>query len=64
MFEATRLATLLLDVEFERMIAVLASVLALKHIHAQLVVKCIYATTVIGNEGPAVTPLLLQCPAV
>ena len=40
------------------MIAVWVSVFALKITHAQLVVQCIYATAVFGNEGPAFTYLL------
>ena len=47
------------DVEFESVIAVWASVFALKITIAQLVVLCIYATTaVFGNEWPAFTYLL------
>ena len=41
------------DVEFESVIAVWASVFALKVTHAQLVVSFINATPVFGNEGPA-----------
>ena len=40
-----------------RLLAVWASVLALKTTHAKLVVWCIYATAVFGNEGPAFTLL-------
>ena len=43
------------DVEIESVIAVLASIFALKIGHVQLVVWCIYATGVPGNEGPAFT---------
>ena len=45
------------DIEFESMIAVIASVFALKIAHAELVVQCIYATAVFVNEGPALTVL-------
>ena len=41
------------DVEFESVIAVWASVFALKITYAQLLGSCIYATAVFGNEGPA-----------
>ena len=41
------------DVEFESVIVVWASVLALKITRAQLVVLCFYVTAVFGNEGPA-----------
>ena len=44
-------------VEFESVIAVWSSVYALKIAHAQLVVYCIYATTVFGNERAAFTQL-------
>ena len=44
-------------VEFENVIAVWPSVCALKTIHAHLVVSCIYATAVFGNERPAITLL-------
>ena len=43
------------DVEFESVIAVWASVFALRITGAQLVMQCIYATAVFGNQGPAFT---------
>ena len=43
------------DVVFESVIAVWASVFALKITHAQLAVNCIYATAVLGNKGPEFT---------
>ena len=46
------------DIEFESVIAVWVPVFALKFTHAQFVVKCIYATAVFVNEGPAFTYLL------
>ena len=39
------------DVEFESVIAVGASVFALKITHAQLAVLCLYTKAVFGNEG-------------
>ena len=45
------------DIEFESVMAVWASVLALKITHTQLVVWCIYATAVFGKEGSAFTLL-------
>ena len=47
------------DVESESMIAVWASVFALKITHAQLVVLYINATFVFGNEEPPFTFLFL-----
>ena len=41
------------DVEFESVIVVWASVFTLKFTHAKLLVVCIYATTIFGNEGRA-----------
>ena len=39
--------------ELENVIAVCTSTFALKTTHAQLIVLCVYATAVFGNEGPA-----------
>ena len=54
------------DVEFESVFAIWASVFALKITHAQLVVECIYTTTVFGDEGAAFTlhflAILLEAP--
>ena len=41
--------------KFESVFAALASVFTLKITHAELVVSCINATAVFGNEGPALT---------
>jgi len=41
-------------IEFESVIAVWASVYALKTTHAQLVAQCIYATAVFVNKGPTI----------
>ena len=48
---------------FKSIIAVWASVFAPEITYVQLEVKCIYATVVIGNEGPAFTLLYyVACP--
>ena len=39
--------------DLESVISIWASLIALKNTHAQLLVWCIYATAVFGNEGPA-----------
>ena len=43
------------DVEFKCVIAVWASVFALKSTHGQALVSCINAIAVFGNQGPAFT---------
>ena len=41
------------EVEFESAIAIWASVFTFKITHDQLVVPCVYATAVFGNDGQA-----------
>ena len=56
--DSVLVSQLVKDFEFENVIAVWVSVLALKITHAhfaQVVVPCTNATAVFGNEGPVFT---------